>query len=677
MATRKIDQDLQAIREAVYGEEVRGAIVDGIEQAYLDANDVVKVSETQPTGENVKLWVKPESDEYKVPTWQEFSALRNGYVDFGTAKKEYYDLGNKFPTGAKIGSKVTTGTYYHYIIELDDVVEGETFYIEATDGTTARPYAILDANRIILEKPNSASFNDAITIPTGGKTLIVQVRDTNIGSAACIRNTNVYALGGAISTNETNIAAANEDIDAIIKRTRREKGNIYLGATTTIDITKSGGSLVVHMSGRLVIRLLGDNGADARDWADISANLTESQITIDGNAATITIPNYSWLVYNTTDKQLYLRTNNGSGNYKIDIDDIVLLYNAYAQPVTGILHEKWLDQGLRSTQSELSSVDDRIAVLENDVDISAELTELTALQGNDDEQTGTGPSDSFLFFTDPHLCEGNSWQSRYKSWLNKLRGYKDHLPLQFTVCGGDWLGSNDTKQGAFEKLGTIISTVRSILSPCYMCVGNHDLNEQGSVTLKNQSVANIWYGGSKNYTDFETDICHYFVLNTGVDASGAGLWFKDEERWLIAKLQANAKEHVAFFQHIIYKAGTTTRDSDEYVTGGTIQTVAQAFLDIAQAFNNRSSISIDGTSYSFANATGHVDYVLCGHNHRDGDVLINGIPVIIRTSMRYSASTPTTQQVFDMVVADYGQRIVHLLRVGERGSNKDVAMTVV
>lgn len=72
---RKIDQDLQAIREAVYGEQVRGAIIDGIRQAYSDANDVVKVSETQPIEENVKIWVKPESDEQKVPTWEEFQAL--------------------------------------------------------------------------------------------------------------------------------------------------------------------------------------------------------------------------------------------------------------------------------------------------------------------------------------------------------------------------------------------------------------------------------------------------------------------------------------------------------------------------------------------------------------------------------------------------------------------------
>ena len=73
MAT--INQNLQQIREAVYGEEVRGSIVGAIEQCYADANDVVKVSESQPVEENVKLWVKPTSEEYKVPTWEEHQAL--------------------------------------------------------------------------------------------------------------------------------------------------------------------------------------------------------------------------------------------------------------------------------------------------------------------------------------------------------------------------------------------------------------------------------------------------------------------------------------------------------------------------------------------------------------------------------------------------------------------------
>lgn len=73
----RIDQNLEAIRTAVYGEEVRGAIHDGIKQCYIDANDVVKVSESQPTEENVKLWVKPESEELALTTYEEFQGFSN------------------------------------------------------------------------------------------------------------------------------------------------------------------------------------------------------------------------------------------------------------------------------------------------------------------------------------------------------------------------------------------------------------------------------------------------------------------------------------------------------------------------------------------------------------------------------------------------------------------------
>lgn len=85
---RAIDQDLAQIKNAIYGEEVRDAIIDGIEQCYSDANDVVKVSETQPTEENVKLWVKPESQELVVPTYEDLQTFEAGVTEDIQAFKE-------------------------------------------------------------------------------------------------------------------------------------------------------------------------------------------------------------------------------------------------------------------------------------------------------------------------------------------------------------------------------------------------------------------------------------------------------------------------------------------------------------------------------------------------------------------------------------------------------------
>lgn len=123
-----ITQDLIAIRSAMYGKDVREAIAHGIEQCYSDVSeaktladdsadaannaaelannkanladeavstiddkidDIVLVQADQPASSTNKIWIKPESDEYKVPTWDEFQAL-SAKVDELIAWKEQH-----------------------------------------------------------------------------------------------------------------------------------------------------------------------------------------------------------------------------------------------------------------------------------------------------------------------------------------------------------------------------------------------------------------------------------------------------------------------------------------------------------------------------------------------------------------------------------------------------------
>lgn len=123
-----IAQDLIAIRSAMYGKDVREAIAHGIEQCYSDVSaaktvaddsadaaneaaelandkanlaneavttiddkidDIVLVQADQPESSTNKIWIKPESDEYKVPTWDEFQAL-SAKVDELIAWKEQH-----------------------------------------------------------------------------------------------------------------------------------------------------------------------------------------------------------------------------------------------------------------------------------------------------------------------------------------------------------------------------------------------------------------------------------------------------------------------------------------------------------------------------------------------------------------------------------------------------------
>lgn len=132
---RAIDGDLQQIAEAVYGEEVRGSIIDAIEQCYTDANDVVKVSETQPITENTKIWIKPTSDEYKVPTYEEHQAVAD---DVNNLKNAVGDGLLVIQNGSYSSGKWTTNNYSVFF----EVVPGSDYYIESNGVKSATYYGL-------------------------------------------------------------------------------------------------------------------------------------------------------------------------------------------------------------------------------------------------------------------------------------------------------------------------------------------------------------------------------------------------------------------------------------------------------------------------------------------------------------------------------------------------------
>ena len=99
-------------------------------------------------------------------------------------------------------------------------------------------------------------------------------------------------------------------------------------------------------------------------------------------------------------------------------------------------------------------------------------------------------------------------------------------------------------------------------------------------------------------------------------------------------------------------------EQDAYIIG--INYPLNVFIgEIIATYNNRGKGNLDGTEYDFSACTGHIDYVMCGHAHKDYIETIGGIPCIITTKLKDS-STPT----FDLCLADYDNNKLHLIRVG-------------
>ena len=281
------------------------------------------------------------------------------------------------------------------------------------------------------------------------------------------------------------------------------------------------------------------------------------------------------------------------------------------------------------------------------------------------EKTAPSKTESFLFFTDPHTVEDSEWENGCRNMLQTIKNYYDSTPTSFIVCGGDWLGNSDTPDKACYKLGLIKGFMDKLFSNNYLIVGNHDTNYQGKANesaetrttrLSNDAMSGLMFDGKKAYYSFKGNYTTFYCFDTGTETQKLedfNDYFWEQAIWFCESLIKNESEHIVIFMHILFY-------------NNVINQMANQVDDIANKFNNRRIKNIKNIPYDFKNAKGKVEFILCGHNHADSNGLSpSGIPYAI-TKNAYPNGTPT----FDMVMINYDNRIINLVRVGEGNSRK-------
>lgn len=113
--------------------------------------------------------------------------------------------------------------------------------------------------------------------------------------------------------------------------------------------------------------------------------------------------------------------------------------------------------------------------------------------------------------------------------------------------------------------------------------------------------------------------------------------------------------HIAVTSHILYYA----YDATDLSKG--IQPLMDYVLQIAQAYNNRTSITVNGTVYDYSSRTGKVEFCIAGHVHTDATGTIYGIPFVLTLNVRNNVSLGAS---FDLVFVDYDSNKIELVRVG-------------
>ena len=282
---------------------------------------------------------------------------------------------------------------------------------------------------------------------------------------------------------------------------------------------------------------------------------------------------------------------------------------------------------------------------------------------------GSNNVETFMFFTDPHLCqhEGDTWRTEFDEYMSTLKKYYNESPVTRVFCGGDWLGGTiSDASDACYRLGLADAKMRESFAEYYNMRGNHESNfsyDGVNPVLNRNTIKNLMFRKEgKTYYSVDGDNSKFFIFDTQDESDSLfdSVHLIEQSVWFVEALKNNTTENIIMMMHIVLAFNDATGEfSNVYPTPNQLTL-------IANAFNERSNIIVNGTNYDFIDAVGKVKFMMAGHTHEDYTTTVNGIPTAITTNLR-EGGIPT----FDLCLADYNNNKLHLVRVGT-GENRTI-----
>ena len=280
---------------------------------------------------------------------------------------------------------------------------------------------------------------------------------------------------------------------------------------------------------------------------------------------------------------------------------------------------------------------------------------------------------AFLFFTDPHWLVPDSagygvfkWYDVFRRKIRIIKRFASSSPINFVLNGGDWLTQDCTQSSALLRLGYAIGWMKHNFKKLVNLIGNHDTNYQGVVSSDDSSIGTFPAGTLESliYSDSESKcygrmvagLTSVYYFDSGLDNySGMDDYRWEQVDYFATSLMSEVNPHTIIAVHII-------KDSNQ------IQQFADGLLAVGEAYNSRTSITLNNKTYDFSNATGKVEFAIGGHTHLDEEFTHHGIKCVLTAK---AGAYNVEEVTFDLCLADYTARKLECIRYGS-GSNRTI-----
>lgn len=460
----------------------------------------------------------------------------------------------------------------------------------------------------------------------------------------------------------------------IIKKQSLANGNVKIIFTDSISIVIAGNTFEIAYN--KIQQDIGD--------ACVVTELTAGQTGTGYPGFAIETPIYRFsLNINISNKKLYYRTN-----YGYAYPDEFSLINTTFNNISGGILVHYYYRGLIQDAS-LSNIPvsvDHFLTDGEKYDITGYNIDTKITTYNTEFINRNEDTESYLYFTDPHCINSGVTDTNARKVINTIEYAFNKTPTTYVICGGDWLSNGDTQLIAVDRLSYIDGFMRHKFGDAYIpIIGNHDNNYQGILEtgsanntgrLPQETMQRLWfrnYGNKTYYTKLGLN-SRFYIFDTEIDWTANTISdFKWEQvDWFGKELIKNDDKHSIMLMHIIsnqWDDGGTGDKTYRLNNEGLIPVIMQKYLmQIAQAYNTKTNITLNNISYDFSSTTGKIAFCHVGHMHFDWNGVYNNIPIIITTNT-------TTEPRFDLCLVDYTNAKYILKRVGY-GDDREIDIVV-